>query len=240
MTVRIPVLALFTAVALGISPLTEAQTMTTPQALSARQQTLVAISAFTANGQQEKLKAALNSGLDAGLSVNETKEVLVQLYAYAGFPRSLNALTTLMGLLKEREARGIRDATGREASPLPADKSSLELGTENQTKLSGKPVTGELYTFAPLADQFLKAHLFGDIFGRDVLDFQTRELATVAALASLGGVNSQLSSHYTLAMNTGVTKEQLQGIIAVIGEQVGQAEGKNAGEVLNQVLSSAK
>lgn len=214
--------------------------MTAPHTLSAKQQSLVAISAFTANGRQDKLKAALDAGLGAGLSVNETKEVLVQLYAYAGFPRSLNALTTLMGLLKEREARGIHDPAGKEASPLPADRSSLELGTENQTKLAGKPVTGELYTFAPLADQFLKAHLFGDIFARDVLDFQTRELATVAALASLGGVNSQLSSHYTLAMNTGVTREQLQDLVAVIGEQVGPGEGQNAGEVLAQVLSGAK
>lgn len=214
--------------------------MSTPQALNAKQHYLVAISAFTANGQQEKLKTALDAGLDAGLSVNETKEVLVQLYAYAGFPRSLNALTTFMGLLKEREARGLHDPEGREASPLPAGKSSLELGTENQKQLVGKPVTGELYTFAPLADQFLKAHLFGDIFARDVLDFQTRELATVAALASLGGVNPQLSSHYTLAMNTGVTREQLQSLVAVIGEQIGQAEGRNAGEVLTQVLGGAK
>lgn len=41
-----------------------------------------------------KLNAALNQGLDAGLTINETKEILIQLYAYTGFPaasmRSMN------------------------------------------------------------------------------------------------------------------------------------------------------
>ena len=55
--------------------------------LNPKQQSIIAISSFTANGDLEKLKSALNEGLDAGLTVNEIKEILVQLYAYAGFPR---------------------------------------------------------------------------------------------------------------------------------------------------------
>ncbi|MBP1080201.1 MULTISPECIES: carboxymuconolactone decarboxylase family protein [Bacillus] len=76
----------------------------------------------------------------------------------------------------------------REASPLPTNKSSIELGTEIQTRLAGRPVTGEVYEFAPVIDQFLKGHLFGDIFGRDNLDFQSREIATIAALANMDGI----------------------------------------------------
>jgi hypothetical protein len=41
---------------------------------------------------------------------------------------------------------------------------------------------GEIYTFAPAIDQFLKSHLLGDIFGRDNLGYQSRpkgsEIAT--------------------------------------------------------------
>ncbi|WP_246559275.1 carboxymuconolactone decarboxylase family protein [Citrifermentans pelophilum] len=75
---------------------------------------------------------------------------------------------------------------------MPVNKSSVELGTDIQTKLVGKPVTGAIYSFAPAIDQFLKGHLFGDIFGRDNLDFQSREIATISALASMEGVNPQL------------------------------------------------
>jgi 4-carboxymuconolactone decarboxylase len=65
-----------------------------PEGLSVKQQRLIAIAAFTANGNLPKLSAALAGGLDAGWTINEIKEVLVQLYAYAGFPRSLNGLNT--------------------------------------------------------------------------------------------------------------------------------------------------
>lgn len=59
--------------------------------LDARQQAIAIISAFTARGDMDKLKAEFENGLDSGLSINEIKEVLVQMYAYCGFPRSLNA-----------------------------------------------------------------------------------------------------------------------------------------------------
>jgi alkylhydroperoxidase/carboxymuconolactone decarboxylase family protein YurZ len=69
------------------------------QALNTHQQSMSAIAALTATGNLEQLKPAINIGLDAGLTINEIKEALVQLYAYCGFPRSLNAITTLMAVL---------------------------------------------------------------------------------------------------------------------------------------------
>src|SRR3954452_4409918 len=64
--------------------------------LDGRQRAVVTIAALTATGDLEKLRPALNDGLDAGLTVNEIKEVLAQMYAYAGFPRSLNGISTFM------------------------------------------------------------------------------------------------------------------------------------------------
>ena len=179
-------LASILVVTFGIVNLSEAQTVKN-EGLNARQKGIVPIAAFTASGDLEKLKSALNEGLDAGLTVNEIKEILVHLYAYAGFPRSLNGISTFMAVMDERQKKGIKDEMGREASPLPANKSSIELGTEIQTRLVGRPVTGAIYTFAPAIDQFLKGHLFGDIFGRDNLDFQSREIATISALANMTG-----------------------------------------------------
>ena len=214
--------------------------MNNEQALNARQQSIVTIAAFTANGELDDLSTALNAGLDAGLAVNEIKEVLVQLYAYAGFPRSLNAINGFMSVLKARQAKGIKDEAGREASPLPTDKSRIELGTEIQTRLAGGPVSGEVYTFAPAIDEFLKSHLFGDIFGRDNLDFQSREIATIAALASIKGVNPQLQAHFKIGMNTGLTEAQMNSLVSVLQSKVGKPEADNAAEVLNQVLSKEK
>jgi quercetin dioxygenase-like cupin family protein/alkylhydroperoxidase/carboxymuconolactone decarboxylase family protein YurZ len=93
---------------------------------------------------------------------------------------------------------------------VPTGKDLLAIGTANQTKLSGAPVKGALFEFAPAIDEYLKTHLFGDIFARDNVDWQTRELATVGALAALPGVESQLRSHVRISMNVGLTAAQLR------------------------------
>ncbi len=183
--------------------------------LSDREKQIAAISMYTAGGNMPELKKALTAGLEAGLSVNEIKEILVQLYAYCGFPRSLNALNNFMTLLEERKSKGINDPAGKVPGPMPAGK-SIEFGTVNQTRLCGAPVKGALFDFAPAIDEYLKAHLFGDIFGRDNLDWRTREIATVAALAAMDGVDSQLASHIAIAKNNGVTDNGIKQILEFV------------------------
>ena len=88
----------------------------TSETLSAQQQAIVPIAAYAAAGDITKLSVALDQGLDAGLTVSDAREVLLQVYAYAGFPRSLNALNELMRVLKARKQRGMQDAPGRAPS----------------------------------------------------------------------------------------------------------------------------
>lgn len=197
----------------------EQRNMSSTQALSSKQQAIAPIAAAMALGAMAQLDAALNQGLDAGLTVSEAKEILVQLYAYTGFPRSLNALTQLMKVLDAREKRGVHDAAGPEPGPVPAGKELLTLGTANQTKLSGAPVRGPLFEFAPAIDEYLKTHLFGDIFARDNLDWQSRELATVGALAAMPGLELQLQSHVRISMNVDLTEPQLREVSGVLAER---------------------
>ncbi|HEX7906403.1 MAG TPA: carboxymuconolactone decarboxylase family protein [Chitinophagaceae bacterium] len=209
------------------------QAMNMNQPLDMKQQSIITISAFTAKGDLVQLQKVLNTGLDAGLTINEIKEVLIQLYAYTGFPRSLNALNSFIAVLKERKGKGINDQPGREPSSLPpADKNKLQFGTEMQTKLIGQPVRGEVYEFAPAIDQFLKEHLFGDIFGRDNLDWKTRELATISALAALGGAENQLRSHVNVGIYNGLTESQLNGMVAVFKSTVGLKESQSLNDIL--------
>src|SRR4051794_3394038 len=215
---------------------TSANTPSSDQ-LSPQQQATAAIGAFTATGRLPQLSDALADGLAAGLSVNQIKEILVQMYAYAGFPRSLNALGTFMTLLEQRRANGITDPAGAEPKPLPAGTDILERGTANQTQLSGAPVSGRLFEFAPAIDRFLKTHLFGDIFSRDNLDWQSREIATVAALTSLDGVESQLQSHFRIALNTGLTEPQLRDLITYLHTCVGPPSSR-AAAALDKALAA--
>ena len=99
-------------------------------------------------------------------------------------------------------------------------------------------MTGPLFDFAPAIDEYLKTHLFGDIFARSNLDWQSRELATLGILAALPGVESQLQSHMRISMNTGLTAGQLQQVAQILASQVDAASGARAESALNAHLRS--
>jgi quercetin dioxygenase-like cupin family protein len=212
---------------------------TTTEPLSAKQQVIPRIAAFAAMGDLPRLNASLNEGLDAGLSISESKEILVQLYAYSGFPRSLNALGELLKVVESRKQRGIADAPGAEPShATPMGDALLAKGTANQTQLVGAPVEGHLFDFAPVINQFLRTHLFGDIFERDNLDWQSRELATVGALAAIPGVEPQLRAHMGISLRVGLSAEQLREVAQLLSTHVDAAAGTRANDALAQTQAA--
>ena len=220
---------------------TEAQTkMNNNQTLEAKQQSIVTISALTAVGDLENLQRALNGGLDSGLTVNEVKDVLVQMYAYCGFPRSLNGINAFMSLLEDRKKKGINDETGKTATPI-ADSDRYERGRKTLETLTGqpksKPATG-FGEFFPTIDRFLKEHLFADIFDSDILTYQQRELATISALAAMPGVQPQLESHLSMGMNTGLTENQLREAFDLIERKVGKQQAEAAQKSLVKVTAA--
>ncbi len=205
-------------------------------ALSAREASIVPIAAFTASGNERALRGALEAGLRTGLTVREIRSVLEQMYAYAGFPRSLTGLGVFVKLLDERRAAGIEDAVGREPTPLPKDVSIRELGTKTQTALIGKPAAGAVYDFSPAIDTYLKEHLFGDIFANDLLNWREREIATVSALAALPAPVQLRSSHLRVCLNVGLQPDELQAFAKEVESKVGEVPGKLARESVEAVL----
>lgn len=211
------------------------------QTLDNRQQQIVIISSFTTKGDLQQLNKALTDGLDAGLTINEIKEVLIHLYAYCGFPRSLQGINTLMAVLETRRAKGIRDNVGKEATPVKNSLGKYERGKKALETLSGQqekePKTGYA-AFSPIIDTFLKEHLFADIFDRDVLSYADREIATVSALINLGGVEPMMQSHMRIALNLGISESQLRKIISIIEVKVGKEEADVGRQVLSTITNT--
>ena len=176
--------------------------------LTTKELAIIDLSAATARGDQTALANALVLGFDNGLTLNEAKELVGQLYAYCGFPRALNAAATLMKIAGEK-----KPAVGSASNPPPQGK-SIDFGTANQTKLCGGPVKGALFDFHPQLDEYLKSHLFGDIFARDNVDWRTRELATIAALAARPETKPQMDAHIAIGKINGVTDAQAAAIVA--------------------------
>lgn len=215
-------------VALPASNAEQEKPSTEPVVLSERQLAIVPIAAFNATGDLDGLKPALEEGLDSGLTINEIKEVLSHQYAYVGFPRSLNGLSVFKTLLEKRQLAGIDDPVGEEATRSPRSTDYYQLGTETLVHLTRGPASRPLFEFAPAMDHALKSHLFGYLFSRDNLSYVDRELTTIATLAAVGNVNSQLISHLKVAGNLGVSRQQLQRVIATLDRKVDPSVAKNA------------
>ncbi|MGE8259056.1 MAG: carboxymuconolactone decarboxylase family protein [Stenotrophomonas sp.] len=88
--------------------------------------------------------------------------------------------------------------------------------------------------FAPIINQYLQTHLFGDIFERDNLDWQSRELATVGALAAMHGVEAQLRSHMAASQRVGLSREQLQHLVELLARRGHAAASARAMTALEQ------
>lgn len=218
-----------------------AQTSPLEQTLSIRQQHIVTIASYTGRGDLVHLKTALGEGLGAGLTVNEIKEILVHSYAYCGFPRSLRGLQTFIAVLDERKAKGINDEIGREASPITDQRSKYERGRDILAEISGVPADAPkagYAEFAPIIEQFLKEHLFADIFERDVLTYDEREITTVAILAAMGGVEPMARSHMGICLNLGITPDQLRHLLAIIEKNIGHKEAHAIHIELDGLLQS--
>lgn len=207
--------------------------------LSERKQSISAVAALSAKGDLANLKGAVDAALERALTVNDIGEIFLQLYAYAGFPRCLNAEGVLAQVVKEREAAGKSVIYGATPAAVPSENryaAGLAAINKifNQNGTQGRPqATG----YAETTDVFLKEHLFSDIIGRDNMTTEERELATASMLAGIGDVNPQLMAHIGGALNSGNSADEMREAFALLSQTVGKAESKNALSALDAVLN---
>ena len=181
------------------------------EVLQPRVKGLAACACLMAQGDLERLEPAVKMALDNGVTINELKEAFSQLYAYTGFPRSLNALGVLNKVLDNKQPSWQEGKPWKRPEIWDDAAKALKQGTEVQTKLSGRSFD---YNFCPQDDYYLKSHLFGDIFASDQLSAADREIVTVAALSGLEGVALQLAAHKQGAVNMGNSQELVDELCA--------------------------
>ena len=116
--------------------------------LSARQQAIIPIAAHTASGDIAALNTALADGLDAGLTVNEIKEIFIHAYAYVGFPRALNGINAFNRVVDNRKSNGINDKLGKSATPVPENFDDNAYGHEVRNGLVGRDISNRTTGYA--------------------------------------------------------------------------------------------
>lgn len=88
----------------------------------------------------------------------------------------------------------------------------FEIGLEQLQKIdgvSGEKVIQTLEDIAPDLGEYIIEFAFGDIYSRQGLSLQEREMITITSLLTLGGCEPQLEVHINGSLNVGISPEKI-------------------------------
>lgn len=202
---------------------------------------ILIVAALTAMGNAKpQLKLHLNGALNAGCSIAEIQEVLLQMSVYSGFPSAVNGMNALKEVLQKRKGNGIKDPEGvSQKSTIPKGKTRLDVGISQLDKLKAVDLEKLQQAYKDVSPDFIQYVLeygFADILARPGLDYKTREMATIAALTALG-VTDQLKLHIRGAINLGASKEDIAEIMILMSVFTGFPSAANGTMALKEVIN---
>ena len=99
-------------------------------------------------------------------------------------------------------------------------------------------VEGSLGELAPQLATYVLETIYGEVYQSDTLDSRTRQIVTVAALATLGTAAPQLRTHIGGALRCGVTREELVEIMMQLVPYVGVAAAINGIAACREVFTT--
>ena len=102
---------------------------------------------------------------------------------------------------------------------------------------AGERVIASLQDLAPDLARYIIEFGFGDIYSRGVLTLKEREIATVAALTSMGTAQPQLKVHLHGALNVGCSREEVTEVLIQMAVYAGFPAALNGLFALQQVLA---
>lgn len=209
------------------------------EGLDLKSKEIAVVAALTALGNAlPQLRVHINGALNVGCSINELKEVILQMSAYSGFPTCINAMNALKEVLAKREEEGIKDSIGELPTNEVFEESRYEIGAKELSNLDSNQVEileNAYNDFAPALVK-LVVNEYADIYSRDNLSKRYRQIATIAALAALGNAQPQLKFHINAGINIGLSTEEVKEIMLLMTVYSGFPSAINGINVLKEVL----
>lgn len=102
----------------------------------------------------------------------------------------------------------------------------------------GEQVIAALSGIAPDLGKYIIEFAFGDIYCRENLNLQEREMVTLSSLLTLGGCENQLDVHINGALNVGITPQKVIEIFVQCIPYVGFPRVLNAVGVAKKVFAA--
>lgn len=123
------------------------------------------------------------------------------------------------------------------------EQTRFEVGREQLKRIDGiggENVIKSLENVAPDVGRFIIEFAFGDIYTREELSLQEREMITITSLLTSGGCEPQLEVHINGALNVGISpKKVIETFIQCI-PYVGFPKVLNAITVAKKIFSERK
>ena len=223
--------------------------------LGLRDRSFMTLGLLTATSQQDQLAIHVNNALNLGITPDEISELLMHVGVYSGVPTWHNGTNVARWVFVER---GVLEPgsgaalvptapTNREDRRVTAERVKRELGQgriglgENAlplAPLAGSPasiISTDTLAIEEEITQIQAEYVYGDIWARPGLDLRTRIIVAVAVLQLLR-LNDQLHAHVNVALNLGVTPDELHEVFAHAGVYSGIAGWHNAVNVARDVF----
>jgi 4-carboxymuconolactone decarboxylase len=200
--------------------------------MDVRLRLMLQLAALIATHAVAEYRVLLGGALQVGVAPVQAKEVLYQAVPYTGMGRVFDFLHVTNEVLT---SRGISLPLEEQSTTTRETREALGLAV--QKRLFGDQIE-QMYAQSP-PDQLhiqrnLSANCFGDYLTRSGLDLKTRELLTVAMLASLGGCDAQLAGHVKGNLKAGNDRGTLIAAITQILPFIGYPRALNALRVINE------
>lgn len=162
--------------------------------LSLKQREMITCVTLATMQTLPQLKAHAGATLNVGVTPLELREAMYLTAPFIGFPKMLNAVSTVNKVFKER---GI--SLPLENQTTVTEDNRHEQGAAIQDKLYHGGISGVLSGIPGNLDEdvsrFLTDYFFGEIYTRGTLDIPTKELLGYCILTTLEA-ESQLQSHF--------------------------------------------
>lgn len=162
--------------------------------LSLKQREMITCVTLATMQTLPQLKAHAGAALNVGVTPLELREAMYLTAPFIGFPKMLNAVSTVNEVFKERSI-----SLPLENQTTVTEDNRHEQGAAIQDKLYHGGISGVLSGIPGNLDEdvsrFLTDYFFGEIYTRGTLDIPTKELLGYCILTTLEA-ESQLQSHF--------------------------------------------
>lgn len=190
---------------------------------------LVLVAAAVARGRPEELEARFRAAQDAGVPSLWIEELLLQSMLVVGYPLALVAFGVWRMVIGSFLTSG---GGGGDVEALAhADwEAWAERGAAVCRAVYGRAfhkLLVNLRALHPALEDLVLVDAYGKVIGRPGLDLKRRELTTIAATAVLGTAQ-QLHSHLRGALNTGATRNEVEGVLRAIESDLDAEQRKTA------------